>query len=163
MWTLLGKKPLYSNSTWIAFRQNAYILHNIDLKFWQPTVLKLGKIYYVKKKKKKKIAIVFVCVRSIIPGFYCHFIWIYKCRSPKDFQVTKSRMINCNVCTSVALVFKTSRRKGHFWWHAEAKTIWEQVFKRMKQKSCWKHLNRLREICLQIWRFFFFVCFYISS
>ena len=36
---------------------------------------------------KINLAIVFVCIRSIISGFYCHFIASrYKCRSPKkDF------------------------------------------------------------------------------
>ena len=74
---------------------------------------------------KINLAIVFVCVRSIISGFYCHFIESkYKCRSPKkDFLVKTIRMIICNVCTSVTSVLKTSWRKGHFWWYAEAKNI----------------------------------------
>ena len=46
------------------------------------------------------LAIVFVCLRSIVAGIYCHFMASrYKCRSPKkNFQVKESRMINFNVC-----------------------------------------------------------------
>ena len=60
--------------------------------------------------RKINLAIVFECVRSIIADFYCHFSASrYKCRSPKkDFQVRKSRIINCNICTSVTSVLRPS-------------------------------------------------------
>ena len=79
----------------------------------------------------------------------------------------KSRMINRNVCTSVTSVFKASWRKTYFWWQAEANAILKRVFshqnkgkKQTKQNSCWKHLNRLREIRLQIVKIRRFSCFY---
>ena len=107
------------------------------------------------------LAIVFVCVRSIISDFYCHFIASRdNCRSPKkDFQVNKIKNDQLQRCTSVTSIFKTSWRKAHFWWYSGVKTILQREFSHQnkeRKNSCWKHLNRLQEIRLQIgkiWRF----------
>ena len=56
----------------------------------------------------------FVCARSLILGFYCHFHTSkYKHRSSeKDCQIKKKRMINWGGCTTETSVLKTIECKG---------------------------------------------------
>ena len=105
-------------------------------------------------------AIVFVCVRSII--FYCHFIASrYKCRSPKKGFQLKTQEWSVAIfvlawCQFLRLadvkdIFDALRKPEQYCSECLVTKVKKQ------QKTCWKHLNWLQEIRLQIlknWRFF---------
>ena len=162
--------------TLTLYRNHCYISKNVrETKFISYILCKIN------------LAIVFVCVRSIMSGFCCRFTASrYKCRSPKEeFQVKKkkkkkkkkSRMINCNVC----IVLVTSGFKIS--WRNMVKDIFDDmqkpkpycseclVTKKKKKKkkktrvfeNIWIATRYTLEKFLKIWRFSFLLQYRIKT